>query len=543
MRTPRWTVLCATLLALWPHAVRRAEGEPAAREPEGAPAAAPATMMRIVGSAAAPGAAAVSFEPAGARLLAACGGEVVVFDVSDVAAMKEAARFALAEETNNADCTVVDVKVDPRGRGVAAALLVPDLPALKPSTLVFFESATGRVLAKLTPGYAPAAVEWSDDGNFVYTADTGRPVATGRGSVIDPPGGVSIVDVRAMSDAAGFERLDRARPVGVASDGRMFEAAFSAGDAADGGVRIRPGARKGKNPAWSMGPAHVRALADRLYCAYPDNNSVSIFSFASMDYPVMRGVGTVALEIDASAADEGPRINKRVVALPMPRRIAAWEVKSGFYAVATCGGAERGTEAPLGDRATMAQLAGEGRLSQDVADAINLSERGYGQLYVSTIDGLNEEGKIERPLALGGRCVMVFDGETLHPLAHTGSAFERMMAERAPAFFNATAESPEVDAASSLHGPEPDGLALVHRGVGVYAVVGLRNPGAIAIVDLTTPTNPTVVDLAVIAAEGHRGPEGLIYVPEFRSPTGKGLAIAACRGSGTVVVLELDLGR
>lgn len=536
-------MLSATLLALSPLAVQRAVAEPAAPEREAAPAVTPATMMRIVGHAAAPGAAAVSFEPASARLFVACGGEVLVLDMSDLAAMKEVARYPLAEETNNADCTIVDLKVDPRGRGVAAALLVPDLPALKPSALVFFESATGRLLARLTPGYAPAAVEWSDDGNFVYTADTGRPVATGRGSIIDPPGGVSIVDVRAFSDAASFERLDRARPVGVASDGKVFDATLSAGDAADGGPRIRPGARKGKNPAWSMGPAHVRALADRLYCAYPDNNSVSIFSFASMDYPVMRGVGTVALEIDASTADDGPRINKRVVALPMPRRIAAWQVKSGFYAVATCGGAERGTEPPLGDRATMAQLADEGKLSPDVADAINLSERGYGQLYISTIDGLNEEGKIERPLALGGRCLMVFDGETLHPLANTGSAFERLMAERAPSLFNAAGDPPVADSASPLHGPEPDGLALVNTGVRVFAVVGLRNPGALAIVDLTTPTNPTVVDLAVIAAEGHRGPEGLIYVPPFQSPTRKSLAIVACRASGSVVALELDLPR
>ncbi|MEE4185934.1 MAG: alkaline phosphatase, partial [Gammaproteobacteria bacterium] len=121
-----------------------------------------------------------------------------------------------------------------------------------------------------------------------------------------------------------------------------------------------------------------------------------------------------------------------------------------------------------------------------------------------------------------------------------------------PDDFNSTNdENDSFDNRSDDKGPEPEGLVIGRYFGRTYAFIGLERIGGIMVYDITRPTAPEFVtytnnrDFSVADATspeaGDLGPEGLEFVPWFRSPTWRPLLIVGNEISGTTTVYQLDI--
>ncbi|MGH8493875.1 MAG: choice-of-anchor I domain-containing protein [Moraxellaceae bacterium] len=114
------------------------------------------------------------------------------------------------------------------------------------------------------------------------------------------------------------------------------------------------------------------------------------------------------------------------------------------------------------------------------------------------------------------------------------------------------------DSRSDAKGPEPEGLAIGKIGNKTFAFVGLERMGGVLIYDITDPTAPKFHDYlntrenyeldpetafasgtAQAESIGDLGPEGLVFIPASKSPTGKALIVVGNEVSGSTAVLEI----
>jgi hypothetical protein len=149
---------------------------------------------------------------------------------------------------------------------------------------------------------------------------------------------------------------------------------------------------------------------------------------------------------------------------------------------------------------------------------------------------------------LGGRSFSIWttDGTQVFD---SGSDFERIVAARDPAFFNASNDDRTFDSRSDNKGPEPEAVTVGEIKGRTYAFVGLERQGGILIYDVSSPWAPVFVDYVNnrdfsvtpfdAAAAKDLGPEGVIFVKADKSPSGKPMVIVANEVSGTVTLYNV----
>ncbi|HYF04135.1 MAG TPA: choice-of-anchor I family protein [Patescibacteria group bacterium] len=173
------------------------------------------------------------------------------------------------------------------------------------------------------------------------------------------------------------------------------------------------------------------------------------------------------------------------------------------------------------------------------------------------IDG---DGDKDMLLAFGGRSFSIRD-ENGNLVFDSGSDFETRTAQLFPQFFNVSNSNNNFDSRSSAKGPEPEGVAIGKIGISTFAFIGLERVGGVMMYDVTNPLQPRFVDYinsrdftkatsitvnnATVSnpAAGDLGPEGLIFISEKESPTGRAMIIVANEISGTVSFYEFQSPR
>jgi hypothetical protein len=114
-------------------------------------------------------------------------------------------------------------------------------------------------------------------------------------------------------------------------------------------------------------------------------------------------------------------------------------------------------------------------------------------------------------------------------------------------------EANSFDTRSDNKGPEPEGVALGEHFGHTYAFVGLERTGGVVVYDVTRPTAPTfetyvnrrdfnqplTVGDAPNPLAGDLGPEGLVFVPWWQSPTFRPLLVVSNEVSGTTTVYSV----
>jgi len=170
----------------------------------------------------------------------------------------------------------------------------------------------------------------------------------------------------------------------------------------------------------------------------------------------------------------------------------------------------------------------------------------------STLGYNSVSGFFEKLYAYGGRSFAIWNAATGELVFDSGSAIERLTAQKYGLDFNNNHDETKGDSRSDDKGPEPEGLVLGVINGHTYAFIGLERMGGILVYDISNPYAPRYVqytnnrdlslDSAVVgAAAGDLGPEGFAFVDAAHSPSGKPLVLVGNEVSGTTAIYEVDV--
>ncbi len=273
-----------------------------------------------------------------------------------------------------------------------------------------------------------------------------------------------------------------------------------------------------------------------------------LFTLAPGYAPEVPTLGIVNVPgLDASDRDNAINIRAwPVFGMYEPDAIASYEVGGRRYLVT----------ANEGDARDWPGLAEESRIASLTLDAAAFpngatlkANSSLGRLNVTkTLGDTDGDGDFDQLYTLGGRSFSIWTAEgTL--VFDSGSAFERAIAARDPAFFNVSNDDRTFDSRSDNKGPEPEAVAIGRIGRRTYAFIGLERQGGIVLYDVTHPNAPVFIDyvnnrdFTVEPATAEKakdlGPEGVIFIDAKDSPIRSPLLVVANEISGTVTLYSV----
>ena len=427
-----------------------------------------------------------------------------------------------------------------------------------PGTLSLFRADNLVPLGStMVIGPTPDMVIFTPDGNKILIAHEGEPDYDDNDNTknLDPEGSIGIFDLTASGGVG---------PTSVASltAGHMITASFSGfnGDKASlqaSGVRIfgnvdaDPSSDSHKDNvtvAMDIEPEFMSISADSktAWITLQENNALAILDLDSNTITEVVPMGLKDHSIpgqglDASDKDDEINIaNWPVKGMYLPDAIASYQVNGQTYLLLANEGDDRGEDEQVK------------KLDLDPTvflDSNLWKNENIGRLSVSKADGdIDGDGLLEELHAFGGRSfsIRAADGTLIYD---SGDIMEQKIAELHPDNFNANSDDPSFDDRSNKMGPQPEGITVGVVDGRTLAFVGMADHGGIMIFDVTDPGNVIYQsyfsdrDWAAEAfgdfSKSHTGPEGLLFVDAFDSPTGNPLLVVSYEVSGTTGVYEI----
>jgi hypothetical protein len=390
-------------------------------------------------------------------------------------------------------------------------------------------------------------VTFTPNGDLVLVANEGEP---NDAYTIDPPGSVSIVDIRNGIDAvtqaavttAGFNGFSRA--------------------SLDPSVRIfGPGA----SVAQDLEPEYI-AVSHNSQIAWvtlQENNAIGIIDLKARRVVDIVGLGfknhsLPGHGIDASDQDGGINIRSwPVFGLYQPDAIAAFEANGRTYLVTANEGDVReydGFNALGIESARVGAMTGTAPPVPLVPldpvrfpNAATLRQNAQlGRLNVTVASGDDDgDGDFDRLFAFGARSFSIWS-EAVEQVFDSGDDIEQLTAAAFPNNFNANNTANGRDSRSDDKGPEPEGVTVAKLWGRTFIFVALERIGGILVYTVVDPASPTFVQYintrdfaASVPGNSDLGAEGLVVVAEEDSPTGKPMLIVANEVSGTIRLFEI----
>ena len=455
-----------------------------------------------------------------------------------------------------------DVPVD----GARTAVLAVAVVAADPQAdgrVVFYDAGERTHLTSVAVGAGPDKVAFTPDGARVLTADSGEP---SDDYAVDPPGTVSVVDVRDGVREASVERVGF-----EAYDGREDELR-------ERGVRIfGPDA----SASTDLEPEYLTVSADSTtaYVVLQVNNALAVVDVESASVEAIHPFGVkdhdaTGNELDASDVDRLRIRNWPVYGMYQPDAVVSYEA----------GAASEGDPERTDDGETYLVTANEGSardydgfsevttvgeldLDPDAFDLDGVSgvddvaelqrPENLGNLRTTTeLGDVDGDGRHEEIHAFGGRSFSIWttDGDLVYD---SGADFELLTAMHHPEYFNADGLRNEPFAQSTEKGPEPEGVTVGRVDGRTYAFVGLERIGSVVVYDVTDPFEPSFVQYvnnrnfdvdptsdvaegdASASDAGDLGPEGVTFVSRAESPVDDPLVAVGNELSGTTTVYRV----
>ncbi len=462
------------------------------------------------------------------------GGEVVAFDPAlrrlAVTTTDTVSLLTLTEEGFLEHPITVDIQsafageltgldIDPAGRGVGVACVVPSESRMQTGVVVAFDLRSGAVVGQWPTGFHPDAVRFSEDGAWLLIADEGQFTVGGDD---DAPGSLTVIRCH---DAAGL-----AAPV----DQWQFEATYTFEDehlAADVDLdRLRLNDPTTTQPYRHAEPEYLTTSGQSVFVTLQENNAIAVFDLETRQWTAIWPLGVVRQSIDAMDGDERASFNARVDCLPCPDMIAHVQIRNRLYLLTANEGDFRLDNA---DRA-------RGETFRSLAPAATESplelEWELGRLRLSLVDSDPDgDGRLDRVVAMGARSFSIWDGQTGQLVADSGS-LEPFLFEQDPLRHNQNAADGDatatIDSRSDDKGPEPEGIAVTTVDGRSFVAVGMERQNGIVLAEITDPTEPRL--LAVTNAMGKHlvAPETLRFIDADDSPWGIPTLIVGYEGNG-----------
>jgi len=429
-----------------------------------------------------------------------------------------------------------------RGR---LAVAVERNPKQDNGIVAFYSTRSLALLGTVEVGALPDMVTFTPNGRYVLVANEGEPNAD---YTVDPEGSVSIIDLR--------RGITRARV--KTADFGAFNA--SKDELLAAGVRIfGPNA----SVAQDLEPEYIGVDPNgRLaYVSLQENNALAVIDIRRGKVKKILPLGVkdhsiLGNEFDASNKDDAINIQSwPVLGMYMPDTIATYRAKGKTYIVTANEGDSRDYDG-FSEEVRIKDIADDlGKTLDPVAfpnAAELLEDENLGRLKItSTLGDADNDGQFEQLYAYGARSFSIWDTKG-NLVWDSGNDFESITANLNPEGFNSTNdENGSFDNRSDDKGPEPEALAIGRLLGKTYAFIGLERVGGIMMYDITDPTAPEFVTYtnnrdfsvadAALPEAGDLGPEGIQYIPWYKSPNWRPLLIVANEVSGTTTVYQIDL--
>lgn len=431
--------------------------------------------------------------------------------------------------------------------GGVAAVAIEAATKTDPGKVVFYNTATLAKLGEAAVGALPDMLTFTPDGSAVLVANEGE---ANEGYTIDPEGSISVIDV-----SGGF-----AAPAVATADFQAFN------DDADAlrtaGVRIYgPGA----TVAQDLEPEYIAVAADgrSARVTLQEANALAVLDLTDIDAPAVTAIQALGYkdhmilgnELDPSDRDpqDDPQIRLRswpVFGMYQPDGIASYRFNGKSYYVTANEGDDRNDFIPGEETARIKDLVLDPLMFPDAATL--QGDAAIGRLAVTTFTGdVDSDGDYDALYALGARSFSIWSEDGTQ-MFDSGSDFERITAQRYPAFFNASHTDNDAESRSDAKGPEPEGVAVGELAGRTFAFIGLERIGGIMVYDVTNPQNARFVQYVnsrdfskdpetELADVGDLGPEGLSFVSAEDSPSGEPLLLVGNEVSGTTAIYRIDL--
>jgi hypothetical protein len=473
----------------------------------------------------------VAHDPATQRLFVVNGADKKV-DVLDMRNPAQLTRIRQLEipAAHGAAANSVAVR-----NGIVAVAVEAD-PRTEPGSVVFF-TTDGAFVNAVKVGALPDMITFTPDGKKVLTANEGEP---SDDYMADPEGTVSIINVD--------------KPIAAITQADVRTAGFSQYTASTlpPGIRVY-GPRA--SVAQDFEPEYVAVSADSktAYVTLQENNALAIIDIDTARVTGLRALGLKEYwraenSLDASDRDGVARLRTWTVwGMYQPDAIVSWVGPDGKQYLITANEGDARAYTAFNEEARVSELKLDPAMYPNAADVQRAEE--MGRLRVTNATGdLDGDGDIDMLHSFGARSFsiwnadgqMVFDSMNhleLINLSNLGQAFNVSNSDNA------------FDSRSDDKGPEPEGLAVGRVRGKDYLFVANERQSNIVIYELADPGNPRYVaqfvnrDYAAAtntAAAGDLGPEGIAFVSERDSPTGKALILVANETSGTTTVWEVQ---
>ncbi|MFZ9343025.1 MAG: choice-of-anchor I family protein [Candidatus Nanopelagicaceae bacterium] len=496
-----------------------------------------------------------TFHPGSKRIFATNGvkNAIDIFDISNVAAPKKVGSLSLSPYGN-------DVTSVAAGRDVVvAAVLVTETfsatgaPSTPNGKLVVFDT-NGKVLSSPDIlGVLPDSVTFAPNGTTALVAIEGQPVCakddpattakedTDYSKASDPEGGVSIVDL-----------TNPAAPVVKFAGFKQFNVAQMKAK----GIAVSSVVN---NVAKDFEPEFITAVDNKYaYVTIQEANAIGKLdieaaSFESVTRAFESKLSVTARDTSDRDSGAGPRNYANVVGASQPDAIASFKVGSGHYFVTanegdareyTClNDDQRGSSLKVDTRrfpnwSTLSASAALGRAKVNPTigdrdgdgdiDTIHLRGSNSMTMYRNGI-ALWDSGELLDQIQIKAFGVANINGS--HSLSSDKSTMNYVGQDR-----------------SDDKGSEPEGVAVGMVGNTRVAILGLERMTALAVFDITQPRSPVFQEwLQMLPAKAtpakdvkHWSPEGIVFVPADKSPSGKALIITSYELSGSISIHQIE---
>ena len=422
--------------------------------------------------------------------------------------------------------------------GIVACAIENTTPELD-GYVVFFNTS-GVYQNSVTVGALPDMVTFNNAGTRVLTANEGQPNV---GYTIDPEGSVSIIDI--SGGVASLSQSNVTTALFTAFNGQMASLKAS-------GVRIYgPGA----TVAQDMEPEYITVSDNDLtaYVTLQENNAIAYVNLSTNTITDIKPLGYKNHNIVGNgldATDVGTNVNIAnwpIKGMYLPDGMTHFNVGGTEYLITANEGDARADYGAANNEETSIGAATYSLDPVAFPDAsVMKANANLGKLKCTNKTGdIDNDGDFDEIYTFGARSFSIWNASTGALVYDSGDDLEQITANDPTygAMFNSSNANITKKNRSDDKGPEPEGVTVGTIAGNLYAFVSMERVGGLMAFNINNPAAPQfsqyVNNRGLTGLTGDRGPEGIIYITQPNSPTGKAYIVLGNEVSSTISVYEI----